>query len=325
MRDSFHREIDYLRLSVTDRCNFRCPYCFPSEGIAKKDGGEILSFEEIVKLVRAARSLGMDKVRLTGGEPLMRAELPRLVKMIAEVGLNDLSLTTNGSRLAQWALPLARSGLDRVNVSIDAIDAGVFGEMAGRGAIEDVLEGIDAALSAGLTPLKLNAVLVEGLNDDQVLPLAEFALKKGVPLRFIGLMPIGEAARAGLRSVPLAEVRRKLKDRWRLEEVEGEIEAGNGPARYLRIGEGSHSTLVGFIFPVQSSFCTQCNKIRVTADGAIRPCLAHEEEIDLRDALEGSVKEVAGLLARGVREKPRGHGWAEGGRATESDMSSIGG
>ena len=323
MQDSFGREINYLRLSVTDRCNFRCQYCMPEEGIEKVSHDDILSYEEILKLIKAAANLGIDKVRLTGGEPLTRKGLPDLVEMISDIeGINDLSMTTNGSRLDEFAADLAESGLDRVNISLDSVDPELFEKITRGGNLDSVLSGIEAAQVADLQPVKLNSVIIREVNDSEVNSLVEYAVSQGVVLRFIELMPMGEAADLAVDPIPLDEVRGEVEREWELEKVSGP--KGNGPAEYYRVKRGSESGRIGFIFPISHNFCDSCNRIRVTSRGNVRPCLARDEqyELDIEDSttVEALQDQLKGVLAK----KPHGHRWEEE-KATSGEMSEIGG
>ena len=323
MKDGYGRDITYLRLSLTGRCNFRCKYCLPKEGIEKLPRKAILSFEEIVNLVRAAAELGINKVRFTGGEPLTRKDLPGLVKMVNEVeGINDLSLTTNGSLLSGVAEKLARSGLDRVNISIDAMNPEVFAEITRGGDLSSVLAGIEAAKKAELNPVKLNTVIMKGVNESEIGPLMEFAATEDLVLRFIELMPMGEAAGGAIEPKPLGEVKEEIEKEWSLEEISDLT--GNGPAEYYRASRGDLSGKLGFIFPLSKSFCDGCNRIRITSRGRVRPCLARDEEYDLEIDEETSVDEIVQRLEKIIVKKPYGHEW-ESRDKTAGEMSEIGG
>ena len=323
MKDRHGRDITYLRLSLTGRCNFRCKYCLPEEGIEKLPRKEILSFEEIVNLVRAAAELGINKVRFTGGEPLTRKDLPGLVKMVSQIeGINDLSLTTNGSMLSEVAEELSRSGLDRVNISIDAVDPEIFSEITRGGELGSVLAGIEAAKKAELDPVKLNTVIMKGVNESEIGPLMEFAATEDLVLRFIELMPMGEAAGGAIEPEPLNEVKKEVEREWSLEEVSGL--PGNGPAEYYRASRGDLSGRVGFIFPLSKSFCDGCNRIRITSRGKVRPCLARDEEYDLEIEETTTVDEIRERLASVIEKKPYGHEW-ENRDKTTGEMSEIGG
>lgn len=322
MKDSYGREINYLRLSVTDRCNFRCKYCMPDKGITKLPHDQIVSYESIVKVVKAASRIGIDRVRFTGGEPLTRKGLPELVHMVDDIdGIDELTLTTNGSLLEELAEDLAHAGLDRVNVSLDAVDPDVFTEITRRGDIEKVLRGIDASKRAGLTPVKLNAVIVKGMNESEILPLIDFASSNDLTIRFIELMPMGEAARGSLEGLPLEDVLNIVEKKWQLTKSGGPI--GNGPASYYRAINREKEATVGFIFPMSKRFCEGCNRIRMTSRGSIRPCLARDEEYPL-NIQKATVEGISTSLARIIRKKPYEHQW-ESKSVTVGEMSDIGG
>lgn len=318
--DRFGRKITYLRISVTDRCNFRCIYCMPPEGVPWRPHKEILRYEEIVRLVEAAAQLGMNKVRLTGGEPLVRKELPDLVRELARVpGIEEVVLTTNGSLLAEQADALARAGLARVNVSLDSLQPERFRRITRLGSLEKVWAGIRAAREAGLVPIKLNAVVLRGVNEDEVAAIAALA-RDGFQVRFIEWMPLGSVGGCFQgRFVPGEEIRARV-----------EAELGGltplreeGPARVYRLPGGGE---VGFITAFSAPFCTSCNRIRITADGKLRPCLLSPAEIDLAGPLRAGAtrEELAELLVLGIMGKPPAHG-AAGEVPHDREMSEIGG
>lgn len=323
--DQLGRPISYLRVSVTDRCNLRCVYCMPEEGVPLHSHEEILRYEEIARIVRVAAELGISKVRLTGGEPLVRLGLVELVRMIAAIpGVDDLSMTTNGILLAKYALPLAQAGLRRVNVSLDTFRPDRFRSITRVGKLEDVLEGIAAAHQAGLRPVKINMVVVRGLNDDEIVDFARRTVEDGWHVRFIEIMPLGAGGLwAGNGYVSSAEIRRAI------EEALGPLEAaaldGNGPARYWRLGNAEGT--IGFISPVSEHFCQGCNRLRLTADGRLLPCLLSEAEIDLRAPLRQGCDddELRELFRSAIRAKPRGHRLAEQRVPQARLMSQTGG
>ena len=324
--DNFNRPISYLRISVTDRCNLRCVYCMPPEGVPWRSHDEILRYEEIGLIVQAAASLGISKVRLTGGEPLVRLGFVELVRMLARVpGIDDLAMTTNGTLLARYAAELAEAGLKRVNVSLDTLQPERFRQITRGGDLEAVFEGIAAARDAGLVPLKINTVLVRGLNDDEVVDFARLTLEGDWHVRFIELMPLGaNAAWAGDGYVAVDEVRRRIEDAWG-ELVPAKVGVGNGPARYYRL-PGAVGT-IGFISPISEHFCYQCNRLRLTADGRLRPCLLSDYEIDLRTPLRqgAGLAEVRELLIHSIGAKPERHHLDESVSPRERAMSEIGG
>jgi cyclic pyranopterin phosphate synthase len=326
--DSLARPINYLRVSVTDRCNLRCVYCMPAEGVPHKFlHAEILTYEEIARVVEAAAGLGISKIRLTGGEPLARLGLSELVRLIAAVpGVDDIALTTNGILLPRYAEELKRAGLQRVNISLDTLQPERFRRITRRGELADVLAGIAAAERAGLRPLKLNCVVMRGVNDDEVADFARLTLEHDWHVRFIEVMPVGATAGAALiEHVPLAAMRKQIEQAvGRLEPAEKTMQ-GNGPARYYRLA-GAIGT-VGFIGAVSEHFCFGCNRLRLTADGKLRPCLLSEREIDVRATLRRGAtrEELEALLRQAIAEKPAGHRLAAGEIPADRQMAEIGG
>ncbi|MGD2178832.1 MAG: GTP 3',8-cyclase MoaA [Anaerolineae bacterium] len=328
--DAYNRPISYLRISVTDRCNLRCVYCMPEEGVPWRPHGDVLRYEEIVIIVRAAAELGISKVRLTGGEPLVRLGIIDLVRQIARIpGIDDLAMTTNGVLLTHHARELANAGLHRVNISLDTLDAERFRRITRCGDLADVLAGIDAARQAGLRPIKINSVVIRGLNDNEVVDLAAKTLQADWwNIRFIELMPVGNG---GLMTEAWEErVVTAQEVRERIEAALGELEpakmrAGNGPARYYRL-PGARGT-IGFITPISEHFCYTCNRLRLTADGQLRSCLLSEQEIDLRTPLrEGAdADEFRALIVKGINRKPMRHHLEEHVHPEGRAMSQIGG
>ena len=325
-QDDFGRAINYLRVSVTDRCNLRCVYCMPPQGIPKQAHDHILRYEELALIIRAAAELGISKVRLTGGEPLARLGLSDFVRMIAAIpGIDDLSMTTNGTLLARYATDLAAAGLRRVNISLDTLHADRFARITRRNRLDDVWAGIAAAQAAGLTPIKFNMVVVRGLNDDEVVDFARRTVSHGWHVRFIELMPIGaNLAWADDRTVTMPEVRARIEAEIApLAAVRGP--QGNGPARYYRL-PGAEGT-IGFIGAQSEHFCSACNRLRLTADGRLRPCLLSDAEIDLRSTLRagGDLEAIKRLLALAIHRKPERHHLDEARRPRARAMSEIGG
>ena len=328
MNDGFGRTIDYLRLSVTDRCNLRCVYCLPQSAPRFAPSPDLLSDDEIVALAGAFAGLGVSKIRLTGGEPLVRPGLPGLVRRLAAVpGVRDLSLSTNGVLLAGLARELKAAGLRRVNISLDTLDAGRFARIARFGDLKDVLAGIEAALAAGLDPVKLNVVVARGMNADEIGAFAALSEKRPLHIRFIELMPMGETGFfAPERRVPLAEMMAGAEPLEPLSREEGPL--GHGPARYYR-RPGALGT-VGFISALSCGFCGACNRVRLSSTGTLVPCLDGDEGVDLRAPLRaGAGGETLAALIRGaVRAKPEAHGMAARAAASEANtrlMCSIGG
>ena len=323
--DRHGRRVTYLRVSVTDRCNFRCLYCMPEDGVPSKPHGDILRYEEIARLVRVAASLGISKVRLTGGEPLVRAGIVDLVRMLAAIpGIEDLALTTNGALLAPQAASLAAAGLRRVNVSLDTLRADRFERITRRGRLQDVLDGIAAARRVGLNPVKVNAVVIRGLNDDEVVDVARRSLSDGWHVRFIEVMPLGEGSHwSGDGYVPAHETRARIEAA--LGPLQAEAPDMRGPARTWRLPRAEGS--IGFISPVSEHFCGYCNRLRLTADGRLLPCLLSDTEVDVRGLLRAGAgdDELAAALAAAVAAKPAGHNLRQGALPSGRPMSGIGG
>lgn len=324
--DTHSRPIEYLRISVTDRCNLRCAYCMPAQGVPLLAHEDILSFEEIARLARVIVELGVSKLRLTGGEPLARKGTERLVAMLAAIpGVEDLSMTTNATRLAGAAEELARAGLRRVNISLDTLRPERYAAMTRCGRLADVLAGMAAAERAGLTPIKVNAVVIRGLNDDEVVDLARKTVADGWNVRFIEVMPLGaDPMWASNGYVPTAETRRRIEaELGPLEGVDGD---GAGPARYYRLAGAKGS--IGFISPLSEHFCFRCNRLRLTANGQLMPCLMSEQAIDVRPLLRSHAgdDELRERVLEAIRAKPAGHqmGVVQRGPGA-APMSRIGG
>jgi cyclic pyranopterin phosphate synthase len=320
--DSFGRSINYLRISVTDRCNLRCLYCMPPEGVPQMPHSDILSYEEIRTVVRAAAELGINKIRLTGGEPLVRADFPELVKMLSRTdAIRELSLTTNGTLLKKHALELRQAGLSRVNVSLDTLKPDKFRCITRLGDLRGVLEGIEAGKEAGFKPVKINTVVMRGINDDEILDFAKMTCEDGWHVRFIELMPFKGVA----EFVPSIELRQRISLLGKLEPCASTT--SNGPAMYYRLA-GAKGT-IGFISPLtETAFCSRCNRMRLTPDGKLRPCLLGEEEIDLRMPLRNnaSMEELKRLILKAVASKPEHHNLGRGNvRLLRRKMSQIGG
>jgi cyclic pyranopterin phosphate synthase len=323
--DRYGRVHDDLRISVTDRCNLRCVYCMPEEGMTFLPRAELLSYEEIGRVAQVAHDLGVTSIRLTGGEPLVRKDLAKLIAQLAAIGFDDIALTTNGMLLAPLASALAGAGLKRVNVSCDSLRADRFESIRRRGDLATVLASMDAAEAAGLTPLKVNVVLLRGNNDDEIEDFAAFARETGRIVRFIEFMPLdaqGQWDRDQL--VPGREVFERISRVWPLEAV-GDL-AGPAPAQRFRFADGHGE--IGMISSVTQPFCGTCNRLRLTADGSFRNCLFSDDEYTVRDMVRagGSDDEIARLLRQAVWAKFPGHAINEPGflRPTRS-MSMIGG
>jgi GTP 3',8-cyclase len=326
LRDGHDRLISDLRVSVTDRCNFRCQYCMPAEGLPWLEREEILSFEEIERLVRLFTSIGVEDVRLTGGEPLVRRDLPRLVEMLASVdGLQDLSLTTNGYLLERHAAALVAAGIGRVNVSIDSLQRDRFFQITRRDSLPQVLKGLEAiGAFEEVRPIKVNAVAMRGFTEEEVLPFAEFARSTAYQVRFIEFMPLDAGHAWTAETVlPGAEIREIIEAVHPLEEVPREPSA---TARIYRFRDGAGE--IGFINPVSEPFCADCNRIRITAEGKLRTCLFSLHETDLRGPLrEGADDaELERIVREAVWRKELKHHVGEPGfRRPPRTMSAIGG
>ena len=378
--DSYNRTIDYLRISVTDRCNFRCVYCMPEEGAPVAPKADILTFEEIERLATIAISLGMTKIRLTGGEPLVRRDIDQLIARIGALpGLQDFSMTTNGFLLARYAKSFALSGLNRINISLDTLQPDRFTRLARRGNLGEVLAGIDAARDAGITPIKLNCVVMRGWNDDEVVQFAHLTLEQPFDVRFIELMPInwsrGDDSSSEMQSffalsaspqyrkndqvrlyanselatfrtafhgtqtdvqtgqLDAAQMRQAFisadEIRARIENSLGRLDAAeivtNGPARSFRI-PGACGT-IGFISQITNDMCLNCNRLRLTADGMLRPCLMADGEVDLRTLLRDGSSDAAieELFRLTVFHKPKEHRLEDGMAPVGRNMSQLGG
>jgi cyclic pyranopterin phosphate synthase len=324
LSDSFQRPINYLRISVTDRCNLRCVYCMPAEGVDLMSHNDILSYEEIHTVVKAAAELGINKVRLTGGEPLVRAGLPELVRLLAGIySIDDISLTTNGTLLAEYATELKEAGLHRVNVSLDTLKPDRFEQITRCGRLEDTLAGIEAARAAGLNPVKINVVAMGGINDDELVDFAAKTVSDGWHVRFIEHMPVNGDDSGLIKLVSVKEMRQRIETLGKLEPWK--VDVGNGPAKYFRLPDATGT--IGFITPVTEHFCYQCNRLRLTADGKLRPCLLSEDEIDLREPLRqgASAEELKNLIEKATASKPQGHRLAEGARKKGRPFSQVGG
>lgn len=325
MKDSYGRSIHYLRISLTDRCNFRCVYCMPAHGMVFQPFPYLLQDDELIRLVRIASTVGFDRVRLTGGEPTVRPNLVHIVEGIASIpGIREIAMTTNALKLEKLAEPLARVGLKRVNISIDTLDAERFHKITRFGQLEQVWRGILAAERAGLSPIKLNAVVVRGYNEEDIVELARLTLDHAWDMRFIEVMPVGSIAEFQMDSVvPVAEMQMRIESALgALEPIEWD---GHNPARSYRLHGGQGT--IGFISSVTQPFCEGCERMRLSADGRLRLCLLRDDEVDLLTPLRAGAtdEELQALIANGVTHKPWGHGLSEHVIAQSRVMSQIGG
>jgi GTP 3',8-cyclase len=325
--DAHGRRINDLRVSVTDRCNFRCQYCMPAEGLEWLQRDQILSFEEIERLVALLVAMGIEDVRLTGGEPLVRRDFPVLASMLARIqGVRDLSLTTNGYLLERDASALADAGINRVNVSIDSLQRDRFFQITRRDALPRVLAGLEAVAShPGLRPVKVNALGIRGFTEQEILPFAEFARSTGFEVRFIEFMPLdADHEWEPGRVLSGEEIRAELERHHPLEELEREPSA---TARVFRFADGGQGR-IGFVNPVSEPFCSDCNRIRLTAEGELRTCLFSLRETDLREPLRSGADdtELAELIRDAVHRKELKHRVNEPGFVQpDRTMSAIGG
>jgi cyclic pyranopterin phosphate synthase len=308
--DRQHRAVTYLRVSVTDRCNYRCTYCMPEDGVSHVDRADILSFEEIVSLVRCFVRLGVERVRLTGGEPTVRRDLVDLVRLLRAIpGLREIALSTNGHLLTELAAPLRAAGVDRLNVSIDTLDPERFARITRRGDLGRVLAGVEAARAAGFTSIKINTVAIKGFNDGELRALCDYAFTRGFVPRFIEQMPMaGGALYVPGALLPAAEIRRLIEAAYPgsrlVPDTQGSARGG-GPARYWSLeGHG----LVGLITPMTEHFCDTCNRVRLSAAGALHACLAYDDAVDLRGALaRGGPEAVIATVRNALTQKRDGH------------------
>jgi cyclic pyranopterin phosphate synthase len=324
--DAFRRPITYLRVSVTDRCNLRCVYCMPEAGLPWIAKPDILTYEEIVSIVRAAASIGVRSIRLTGGEPLIRRDLDRLVAMIAAVpGIDDIALSTNALLLADQAPALAAAGLRRVNISLDTLQEDRFTAIARRPGLDRVLAGIEAAIASGLTPVKINCVVMRGANDDELEAFAELTRERAVHIRFIEVMPVTENVELQRDAwVSSDEVLTRLNALGALHPVPNPH--GNGPARTFAY-DGAPGT-VGVISPLAHDYCETCNRVRLSADGRLKLCLFGDNMIDLRTPLRtgGGEDAIVDILRASMHVKPERHHLALGETASMMRaFSEIGG
>jgi GTP 3',8-cyclase len=301
MKDTYRRNINYLRISVTDLCNLRCKYCMPEAGVEKIQHGDVLSIEEIITIAKESAALGIRKVRITGGEPLVRKGIIDLVEGISGIeGIEDVAMTTNGLLLKKYGKDLKKAGLNRVNISIDSLDPDKYRKITRGGEVQQVLEGIEEALTLGLVPVKLNTVIVGGENEEDILKLMNLTKIYPIDVRFIELMPIGQASSWSKEHfISNEEVRSRVPELLPLNQEIG------SPAKYFKLPEAKGR--VGFIDPISSHFCGECNRLRVTFDGKLKPCLHSSQEIDLLPALRNNEGSLKKLLTEAIVSKPEKH------------------
>ncbi|OIO38878.1 MAG: cyclic pyranopterin phosphate synthase MoaA [Candidatus Omnitrophica bacterium CG1_02_49_10] len=325
LKDVYNRRIDYARISITDRCNLRCAYCADWKSFTLKDMAKILRFEEIEKIILILLKLGISHIRLTGGEPLLRRGVVDLVRRISRFdGLKDFSMTTNGVYLRECAMPLKDAGLKRVNISLDTLDRKKFMEISTADLLGDVRRGIDAAIDAGLEPVKVNTVIIKGFNDDEIEDFTRLAIEKPIHWRFIEFMPMGRNSYwSPERFMPISAIKAKVFSLGKPLQVNIQ---GCGPSTDYRIGSSEGS--VGFISPIEKGFCEACNRIRITADGFLRGCLHSDAHTDIKSLLREGVPEekIEEVIRTSIYKKPKSHDIrARQGSVTNEPMAGIGG
>ncbi len=323
MLDQYQRQIEYMRISITDRCNLRCAYCMPEKGVEWIPHSMILTFEEILQVMEASTKLGFSRFRITGGEPLVRKGVLDFLQRAAKIkGVEDLMLTTNGILLEEMAPDLKAAGVDRINVSLDTFDGERFREVTRGGDVNKVIAGIFKALEVGLNPVKINAVVVRDFNDHELPKFLDLARNYPLHVRFIELMPIGTSSERRSDFVPIAEMKKiiGIEDLHPVQDIRG-----GGPAEYYR-PEGYKGS-IGFISALSRHFCQTCNRVRLTADGKLRPCLHSSQELDLRQALRsgGTEEDLIQVLSQAIQQKPSQHHMNEESWHDKRFMSQIGG
>ncbi|MDA8364008.1 MAG: GTP 3',8-cyclase MoaA [Gammaproteobacteria bacterium] len=322
--DPFNRRIEYLRVSVTDRCDLRCSYCIPKGFTGFEEPGHWLTFDEMERAVRSFTELGVRRVRLTGGEPLSRGRLPDLAARLARLpGLEDLSLSTNGMRLRKLARPLRRAGITRLNVSLDSLNPDRFAEITGGGRLDQVLDGLMAAKAEGFTLVKINMVAMKGVNESEIGDMVDFCIRHDFTLRLIETMPMGATGRKATEHyLDLQEVKRTLQSRYELIPT---VVTGGGPARYVRVG--GTNLRIGFITPISQHFCATCNRVRLAVDGTIYTCLGQENNLELRPLLRSGATdaELREAVCRAISLKPERHEFTTQPQKIIRFMSATGG
>jgi cyclic pyranopterin phosphate synthase len=322
--DTYHRRIDYMRISITDRCDLSCVYC-TEQAVPCLAHEEILRYEEIQRIVQAAARLGVKGLRITGGEPLVKSNISKLIELLVQVeGIDDITLTTNGTLLGKYAEELKAAGLKRVNISLDTFKADIFKEITGSDKLKDVLDGIEAAEKAGLTPVKINTVVVRGINDGEILDFARMTASEGWNVRFIEMMPLVNPGNKGNKMVSVREIMAAIEGSL------GELEpclttSGRGPAKYYKLPDAEGT--IGFIGPVTECFCATCNRFRITADGRLRPCLLEDDEIDIKGPLRNGagIDELEELMKQAAALKRKKHRLNETYTHGQRQMWQIGG
>lgn len=317
MRDLYGRKINYLRISVTDLCNLRCKYCMPERGVSKICHSDMLTIEETIEIAQAFVDLGVDKIRLTGGEPLVKNGILDLVKEIGKLNIKDFAMTTNGLLLKKYAKDLKALGLNRVNISLDTLDSDKYSSITRGGRLEDVLDGIKAALENELVPIKINNVLMGGFNDNEIRDFVNWTRYEDIDVRFIELMPIGQALNMDKAAfIPNETVLDRVKDLYPVPRKDK-----SSPAKYYKLPNGKGR--VGIINPISCKFCSDCNRVRLTSQGKLKLCLHSNEEIDLKTPLRNG-QDIKMIIKRAILDKPESHQLEEG-QYVEKGMNQIGG
>ena len=318
MKDSFGREINYLRISLTDRCNLRCEYCMPEKGVKKVSHNDILTLEEMYEIIKVFVDLGINKIRFTGGEPLVRLGAVDLISKISKLeGVNEIAMTTNGTLLETYADDLKKAGLTRVNISLDTLNMEKYRRITRGGDLNKALNGIKAAREAGLTPIKINTVLIGGFNEDEIPDLVNLTMGHQMDIRFIELMPIGEAV--GFAKDKFISNSRVLETVPNLISVEAEDRSS--PARYFRLPGAKGK--VGIINPISCKFCSNCNRVRLTSTGKLKSCLHSNREIELRDAIRNK-EDIGSIIKEAIYSKEKEH-HLENDEFITRNMNQIGG
>ena len=318
MKDSFGREINYLRISLTDRCNLRCEYCMPEKGVKKVSHNDILTLEEMYEIIKVFVDLGINKIRFTGGEPLVRLGAVDLISKISKLeGVNEIAMTTNGTLLETYADDLKKAGLTRVNISLDTLNMEKYRRITRGGDLNKALNGIKAAREAGLTPIKINTVLIGGFNEDEIPDLVNLTMGHQMDIRFIELMPIGEAVGfAKDKFIPNSRVLETVPNL-----ISVEAEDRSSPARYFRLPGAKGK--VGIINPISCKFCSNCNRVRLTSTGKLKLCLHSNREIELRDAMRNE-EDISSIIKEAIYSKEKEH-HLENDEFITRNMNQIGG
>ena len=322
--DNFNRPIEYVRLSVTDRCDLRCFYCIPKGFHDFEEPEHWLSFAEIERVIRAFAALGVQRIRITGGEPLVRKNLPQLAQQLGRIpGIEDLSLSTNAVQLARHAEALHHARISRINVSLDSLDAARFRDITNGGKLQKVLDGLTAAKQAGFHPIKINMVVMKGVNEDEVEDMVEFCIANDFTLRFIETMPMGQTGQqATSHYLDLQQVKQRLEQRYELIPA---VMSGGGPARYVRIA--GTQLRIGFITPISQHFCETCNRVRLGADGTLYLCLGQSDQLALRPLLRAGISdsELQDKIRAAIARKPERHEFVDKPQQIVRIMSTTGG